>query len=104
MPIVSGYDAARVLRDQGNRTPILALTAQAMHGDRERCLAVGCDDYLSKPIDRDQLLKKLARLAAIGYARRVIRQRQSDADGVLTLNDYAGQSKDRNAISQSLIP
>ncbi len=67
MPGVDGYEATRIVRgreqeaDVEQRVPIIAMTANAMPGDRERCLQCGMDDYLSKPVDRTSLQQLLAR-------------------------------------------
>jgi signal transduction histidine kinase/CheY-like chemotaxis protein/HPt (histidine-containing phosphotransfer) domain-containing protein len=70
MPIMDGYTATRAWRDReravgdGAHLPIVAMTANAMAGDRERCLAAGMDDYISKPLDRAALVQLLKRWLA----------------------------------------
>ncbi len=69
MPRVDGYAAARRLRAAGYTHPIVALTANAMASDRERCLAAGCDDYCAKPVRRAVFLEKVARWLPAGIAK-----------------------------------
>jgi CheY-like chemotaxis protein len=63
LPELDGFEASKAIRSQerpvGRHTPIIAMTAAAMPGDAERCLAAGMDDYLSKPVTQDQLQRKL---------------------------------------------
>ena len=61
MPVMGGHEATQLLRGDGWEGPIVALTAHAMAGDQEKCLDEGCNEYLSKPANQDELLPILAR-------------------------------------------
>ena len=62
MPGMDGYDATRAIRAaerDGSHVPIVAMTASAVEGERERCLAAGMDDFLTKPVDPGRLATTL---------------------------------------------
>jgi len=62
MPVMNGYEAIQAIREEeapNNRVPILVLTAHALTGDRERAIDSGADDYITKPINPDDLLHKI---------------------------------------------
>lgn len=61
MPVMDGYEATQTLRKKGFKKPIMAITAHALKDEKERCLAAGFDDYLTKPVDRQLLFEKAKR-------------------------------------------
>jgi len=71
MPEMDGYEATRRLRQAGYLRPIVALTSHSMSGERQRCLEAGCDEYMTKPIDRLLLLQVLSRFLPSGEAEEL---------------------------------
>lgn len=61
MPVMNGYDTTRKIRKMGNNIPIIALTASAIKGEKEKCLSMGMNDYITKPINEEDFLKTIDR-------------------------------------------
>ena len=99
MPVMDGYQATTALRQAGVDTPVFALTANAMKGFEEKCLAAGCTGYLTKPVDIDLLLDTLGKL--LGGDRRKI----EDAEVAATDNwdDDAGAASEFDGAADSPI-
>ncbi|MEM7388003.1 MAG: response regulator, partial [Verrucomicrobiota bacterium] len=71
MPIMNGYEATRVIKDSesGQRTPVIALTANTFEQDRMAAMNAGCDDFISKPYSPEELFEKLAQFTGVELVR-----------------------------------
>jgi CheY-like chemotaxis protein len=67
MPVMDGYEAMRKMKENSVTAdiPVIAVTARAMKGDREKCLRAGASDYISKPVNLAALLEKMERLISV---------------------------------------
>jgi len=87
MPEMGGLEATSAIRDaergSGRRTPIVALTAHAMEGDRERCLAAGMDAYVAKPIKADELFAAMDRVVDTGRTRTTARRARERTGAIM---------------------
>jgi CheY-like chemotaxis protein len=85
MPEMDGFEATRIIRDPNSKCrnhhiPIIAITAHAMQGDREKCLALGMNDYISKPVQREELFKAIERI----YLKKLVRTSLDDSQNLET--------------------
>ena len=97
MPEVNGFEATaeirRIEQETGTHTPIVAMTAHAMSGDRERCISAGMDDYLAKPIRKKTLLATID---------RAVRSEEGEIEGGISASRGADRIIDRSALLDSL--
>jgi len=102
MPEVDGYEATKILKadDETRTIPIIALTASAMKTDEERCIAVGCDAYVTKPVNADELAEIVIRLAERSKVIPASGPYLSDAKVSYFINYLSGEvNKTENALT-----
>jgi len=100
LPDLDGLDVTRRLRRRGETIPIVALTAAALSGDRERCLQAGCTAYLSKPIDKPSLLQTLSSL--ISKRRETDNEVTSEQTPKISLHPLRSTREDDSVIRELL--
>jgi two-component system sensor histidine kinase/response regulator len=106
MPIMGGLEATMVIRSQEHRTsrlPIIAITAHAMKGDSERCIAAGMDAYLTKPINPQQLCATVERVAGAPSGGAQPRQRGMERRYQTILARVGGDAQFLTSITQLFI-
>jgi PAS domain S-box-containing protein len=105
MPKINGYDATKIIRkmdgDKKN-IPIIALTANALQGDRQKCISVGMNDYLTKPIRKNELQAVLAKWLS-GNSDAVARQRDAEAPKEIEENDSVFISESSDIIDITIL-
>jgi CheY-like chemotaxis protein len=107
MPVMDGYEATAAIRRRehqiGGHIPIVAMTAEALKGDRERCLIAGMDDYVSKPINPTEMYRAIERFPAVCIpADSHPRERQACAEAIVAeQHGSANASTDRPLLAQT---
>ena len=97
MPKMDGYEFTRILRQSDNNLPILMVSAKQMPSDKKQGFLVGTDDYMTKPIDEEEML---LRIRALLRRARIVNERRIEIGGVVL--DYDSLTVSRNGESQEL--
>ncbi len=97
MPIMNGYEASILIRQRGYRVPIVAVTANAVKGEREKCIETGMDDYLTKPFKSKDLIPYLQKHLRSGRAG------EEDVSGIDEIEEAELLTTDLEEISASLV-
>ncbi|MBC7419050.1 MAG: response regulator, partial [Pedobacter sp.] len=100
MPVLNGYETTRILRSQGYTLPIIALTASAVQGEREKCMAEGMNDYITKPIEEQLFLQSIDKwLNQAESSKRITpkeeKEEEYDESPLYTLDSLVEISKGR---------
>jgi PAS domain S-box-containing protein len=109
MPIMNGYETTKKLRKNGNNIPIIALTASAIKGEKEKCIASGMNDYITKPINEEEFLKTIDKwikgdTEAITTTEDIITTAMPKADEALyDLTSLKNISKGREAFIRKMV-
>ena len=107
MPETDGFEATKIIRENerqtGKHTPIVALTAHAMKGDREKCLECGMDDYLSKPIKPEELVKVLARYETASDVKKTVSENEDMSGSIVDKEELYGRLGDDSELLQELV-
>jgi len=101
MPEMNGYDTTKYIRnDLQNNIPIIAMTAHAMAGEKEKCLRLGMNDYISKPINAELLFKKMMHLAA---SKIKAKENNTQKPKLINLDFIVRSMKGKKAVIRELI-
>ncbi len=103
MPEMDGYDATVELRRRGLKIPIVALTANVLAEDRDKCLACGCDGYLSKPIEPERFLRTIATYLSGGRPQAiqpVEKENTMVSESKVVRSAYANMAKMQNILGE----
>ena len=102
MPIMSGYEAAKILREHNKEIPIIALSAAAMTQDRQKVLDAGMNDHLGKPIDTNKLYETIARYCHVNFENRDFNTTQKDNYEVLDMEYLQNNMSSSEIIAELL--
>jgi PAS domain S-box-containing protein len=85
MPVMNGYDATRLIRNSGNAVPVIALTANAIKGENEKCIAAGMNDYIAKPFKEEEFLKIIAKWLGSDIETKTAETKEKTATALFSL-------------------